>query len=579
MNKIKILYNHIERRRHIQLIIVVVFMVLSSMAEVMSLGAVLPFLGVLSSPDYIYEHHLMQPFIEFLQIDNSSQLLLPITIVFIFLALFSGIIRLILMYVMTRLSYAIGADLSINIYRRTLYQEYIVHIGRNSSEVINGVVNKANSVISNVINPILVFISSTIFIISIIATLFVIDFATASSISISLGFIYFLVVYFTRKKLQENSECVASQSTEMIKSLQEGLGSIRDVLINNAQIFYCDMYRNSDILLRRASANSYFISNSPKYILESVGIAIIAGIAYSIASGDGGVNEVIPLVGGIALGMQRLLPILQAAYGSYSLIKGASASFSDTLELLNQPLPEYANQLPEKPILFEDEIKLSNLSFRYDRSTPWVLKDVNLVIKKGMNIGFVGKTGSGKSTLLDILMGLLYPTTGQLTIDGKIVTLENIRSWRAHISHVPQSIYLMDAAIEENIALGTLKDKINHGRVEAAAKKADIHDLIMGYKDQYKTIVGERGMRLSGGQRQRIGIARALYRKANVLIFDEATSALDGETEKSVMKNIEKLDSDLTVLVIAHRLTTLEKCDVVIELKDGKTTIKKNKTK
>jgi len=194
------------------------------------------------------------------------------------------------------------------------------------------------------------------------------------------------------------------------------------------------------------------------------------------------------------------------------------------------------------------------------------LKDINLSLKKGSRIGFIGVTGSGKSTLIDIIMGLLPTTNGNLAIDQQLIDNQNRRAWQAHIAHVPQNIYLSDSSISENIAFGVSKDKIDHQRVKKAAQQAQIAELIEGWKDGYQTFVGERGIRLSGGQRQRIGIARALYKKADILIFDEATSALDNETEREVMAAIEELGEEITVLIIAHRLTTLKECDKIVKL-------------
>jgi len=570
------LWNHLSKRRQKQFWFLLILMILASISEIVSVGAVLPFLGILTTPDQIYQHPLMQPVNNMLNITSSDQLLLPITIAFILAVMLAGIIRLTLLYVMTRLTYATGADLSINIYRRTLYQEYSVHVARNSSEVINGIVNKTNIVISGVISPTLNLISSTIIVAAIIGTLFVIDIVVALSASIGFGVLYYGVIRYTKKQLHENSQTIAGQSTQMVKSLQEGLGGIRDVLIDGSQQFYCNLYRNADLPLRRASGNNIFIGQSPRYVMEAVGMTLIAGIAYSMSLREEGLITAIPILGALALGAQRLLPALQQAYGAYSQLRGAHSSFQDVLDLLNQPLPKYAVQVEEgkmvEPILFKSDIALENLSFRYvaesTGGTPWGLKCINLKISKGARVGFMGITGSGKSTLLDIIMGLLSPTSGKLLVDGRPITNENKRAWQAHISHVPQNIYLSDGTIEENIAFGISKDKINHKQVKKAARQAQISELIEDWSDGYQTFVGERGIKLSGGQRQRIGIARALYKEADILIFDEATSALDNETEQSVMKAIESLERDLTILIIAHRLTTLKGCDQIFSLSE-----------
>jgi len=541
-------------------------MIIASLAEIVSIGTVLPFLGILIAPEQIYQHALMQPIIQILALTESKQLILPLTILFVSAALLAGVIRLTLLYAMTRLSYATGSDLSINIYRRTLYQAYEVHVSRNSSEVINGIITKTNTVIGGVISPTLNLVSSIILLVGIMGALFAINTTIALSASICFGLLYWVVIRYTKTHLKDNSKTIADQSTQMIKSLQEGLGGIRDVLIDGTQQFYCKLYRNADLPLRRASGNNQFISGSPRYAMEAIGMTLIAGLAYLMTQQESEMLTAIPVLGALALGAQRLLPALQQAYASYSTIKGSKSSFEDVLNLLDQPLPEHADQPLPEPISFSQEIKLNNLNFRYSEDAPWVLKNVNLSLKKGSRIGFMGVTGSGKSTLLDIIMGLLPVTEGGLMIDNQTINSQNRRAWQAHIAHVPQNIYLSDGTIEENIAFGIAKELIDHQRIKKAAQQAQIAELIEEWKDGYQTLVGERGVRLSGGQRQRIGIARALYKQANVLIFDEATSALDNETEQAVMDAIEDLDKEVTILIIAHRLTTLKGCDEIIKL-------------
>jgi ATP-binding cassette, subfamily B, bacterial PglK len=569
---LKQLWKHLTKRRKKQFGLLLILMLLASFAEIVSISAVLPFLGVLTAPEQVYQYPLMQPLIQFLELTKPNQLVLPLTIAFITAAILAGVIRLTLLYAMTRLSYATGADISINIYRRTLYQEYATHVARNSSEVINGIITKTNTVIGGVVNPILILISSIVLLVGIMSALFAIDVRVALTASIGFGVLYWGVIRYTKTKLQKNSQVIADQSTMMIKSLQEGLGGIRDVLIDGSQQFYCNIYRSADLPLRRASGNIAFISGSPRYAMEAIGMTLIAWLAYVMTQQEGGMTTAIPVLGALALGAQRLLPTLQQAYGSYSTIKGAKSSFQDVLNLLEQPLPDYAasttfnSLLPTVHIPFEKEIRLNNLGFRYAEDAPWVLKKINLTLPKGARIGFMGVTGSGKSTLLDIVMGLLPVTDGNIAVDNQIITINNKREWQAHIAHVPQNIYLSDSTIEENIAFGIPKELINHQQVEKAAKQAQIAELIGEWKDGYQTFVGERGIRLSGGQRQRIGIARSLYKQADVLIFDEATSALDNETEQAVMDAIEGLGRDLTIMIIAHRLTTLKGCDQIVRL-------------
>jgi ABC-type bacteriocin/lantibiotic exporter with double-glycine peptidase domain len=393
------------------------------------------------------------------------------------------------------------------------------------------------------------------------------------AISAFLGFgtIYMVVVLATKNALVRDSQRVNDKTNQVIKALQEGLGGIRDVLIDGAQDVYCKVYRNADLPLRRATANIAIIGGCPRYILEALGMVLIAVLAYTLADTPTGIANSIPILGALALGAQRLLPVLQQAYSSWTAMCGGQASLIETLKLLDQPLPPHADAALPAAMPFKDCITLNSLAFRYTENTPWVLKPgLNLSIKKGSRIGFIGTTGSGKSTLLDIIMGLLEPTKGSFVVDKVRITRQNQRGWQARIAHVPQTIFLGDKSIEENVAFGVPVEKIDHARVRQAAKKAQIAQTIESWDEQYKTVVGERGVKLSGGQRQRIGIARALYKQADVIVFDEATSALDSNTEGEVMEAIESLGHEITVLLVAHRLTTLKNCTQIVELADGK---------
>jgi ATP-binding cassette subfamily B protein len=296
---------------------------------------------------------------------------------------------------------------------------------------------------------------------------------------------------------------------------------------------------------------------------------LVAAIAYLLTQGDGGIAEAVPVLGALALGAQRMLPAMQSAYAAWVTIIGDVQSLSDVTELLDQPMPRELDQLRINSLDFNDSIVMDGVAFRYGRNGPWVLEGVDLQIKKGTRVGLIGVTGAGKSTLLDIVMGLLLPSKGLLKIDGQTISPENQRAWQACIAHVPQSIFLTDRSIEENIAFGVEPHLIDRKRVLMAAAQAQIHDTIESWVHGYKTVVGERGIRLSGGQRQRIGIARALYKRADVLILDEATSALDSDTESAVMEAIEALNRNLTVIIIAHRISTLRDCDQIVEIGSG----------
>jgi ATP-binding cassette subfamily B protein len=545
-----------------------VLMLFASLAELVSIGSVLPFLGVLTAPNHIFGHPSAQPFIHALGIVRADQLLLPLSIAFALSAIAAGAMRLLLLWATSRLAQAIGADLSFDIYRRTLYQPYAVHVARNSSEVISGITSKAGGV-TNTLMALLTLAGSAVMLVTVLVALTAVNTTIALIAFGGFGLAYAAIVRATRSSLIRNSQRIAHESTQVIKCLQEGLGGIRDVLIDGTQATYCQIYRNADLPLRRAHGSIAFVSGGPRYAMEVLGMLLITFLAFSLAQQADGIAKAIPILGAFALGAQRLLPAMQQAYAAWSSIQGGLASLQDTLDLLEQPLPRSANEPITERMEFKREIVANRISFRYSAQTAWVLKDVSFSIAKGSRVGFVGTTGSGKSTLLDIIMDLLQPTEGSIEVDGRPLSAGNQRAWQAHIAHVPQAIFLADSTIEENIAFGIPKDQIDSERVRQVASQAQIAASIEAWPNQYQTLVGERGIRLSGGQRQRIGIARALYKNADVIIFDEATSALDSETELSVMQSIEGLSEELTILIIAHRVTTLKNCTRIVELGDG----------
>ena len=414
-------------------------------------------------------------------------------------------------------------------------------------------------------------VSSILITIAILLALMAIEPVVAVGVLLGFGAIYIVVMLISRTALSGHSRSINHETNRVIKVLQEGLGGIRDVLIDGTQATYCLIFRNADLPLRRAQASVHVIKFGPRYGIEALGMVLIGAIAYSLAIRPSGFADAIPVLGAMALGAQRLLPMIQTIYACWAAMRASYSVLYEVLDLLDQPLPAYVGAPPEPLLPFQYTITLSNLTFRYEQDAPWVFQDgVSLSIPKGSRTGFIGATGRGKSTLLDIIMALLTPTSGNLAIDGVRIDEQNFRGWQGHLAHVPQAIFLSDTTIAENIAFGVPVEDIDYVRVREAAQKAQIAQTIDSWSDQYDTIVGERGIRLSGGQRQRIGIARALYKQADVIVFDEATSALDNNTERTVMEAIENLDDELTVIIVAHRLTTLKNCTQIVELDDGK---------
>jgi ATP-binding cassette subfamily B protein len=355
-----------------------------------------------------------------------------------------------------------------------------------------------------------------------------------------------------------------------MKTIQESLGAIRDIILDGSHDMYIQEYVESDRNLKRIEQKTQMICQYPGYIVEACTISLFVLLACVIALRPDGITQAIPTLGGIVFGAKRLVPPLQLIYGNWTMLASQRDATFKALDILERCSEPVARQLPKEPIPFDRSIDFVDTAFRYRPETELVLCGVNLSIPRGTRLGIKGPTGSGKSTLIDILMGLLTPTSGVIEVDGVTIDESNIRRWQTRIAHVPQAIYLADITIAENIAIGIPQSEIDMARVRDCARKARIDDYIDSLNEGYKTYVGERGVRLSGGQRQRIGIARALYKQADVIVLDEATSALDNDTEAAVMDAIDSLDRGLTLIIVAHRLSTLEKCDRIIEIRNGR---------
>lgn len=564
------LSGYLSKKRKSQLLLLFMVMILSGVAELITLGLFVPFLSALSDPDKLWEIPTIRTIANYTNMSNSSELIIPLTLLFTLAAIFSTFIRLLNLRLNCQLAASIGSDISCEVFKRTIYKPYAFHVRSNSSSLISGIATNLNRTVA-AINGFLQLMTSLIVAIGLFIGLLLINWKLAVGTGVLFGSIYSYIALTSRIKLKFASNKIANLAEQQIKIIQEGLGAIREVILGNNQVYYLEKYKEIDVVYRGLLANNKFISAYPRYSIEGTGLVIMALIGGILALQKGNGNEtVLTLLGALALGAQRLLPALQQIYGSWSNIKGFSGDLSKVLYLLRQPIVNTPSNL--NPIGFTEKITLENISFSYSLHEPDVLKGVSMEIYNGDRIGIIGGSGSGKSTITDIIMGLLEPTKGRIFVDNVDLydsSKNSVRQWQDIVTHVPQSIYLSDNTIAENIAFGIPYDEIDHARVKEAAKQAEIDKFIQNSLGGYESIVGERGMRLSGGQRQRIAIARALYKKAQVMVFDEATSALDVDTETAVMAGIEGLSDSLTIIIIAHRLSTTKCCNRVFSLNNG----------
>jgi ATP-binding cassette, subfamily B, bacterial PglK len=545
----------------------IIFMIAASIAELVSIGSVLPFLAVLTNPESVASLPYVGDFFNF---EDPDKLILTVTIIFASAVIISGFIRLLLLRRLTNLSFTTGSEIATLAYSKAIQRSYSDHVQSNSSELISTITNKTHSTIFTTLIPVLTIISST-FIISIILAALIFFNPLIAIVSIScISFIYIIISIFSRKKLIEGSQIIANKNDELVRVLQESLGGIREIIIDNSHNLYIDSYRKIDYDFRMAQSSRTIIGQSPRYWMEAIGMVLIAFFSYYMARTSDSFVSVVPILGTIALAAQRILPVMQLAYGAWANIQSGSYSMEDILDILNENNPNLPQQNSFKNFSFNHELVLDNVDFYHVNSDIPTLKNINLTVKKGQKIGIIGETGSGKSTLMDIMMGLLIPSSGSIVIDGIKINFNNLKKWQSKISHVSQAIFLVDATVNENIAFGVPKSKINQSLINQSAKTSHSLDFIKKLNNGLDSRVGERGTQLSGGQLQRIGIARALYKEKEVIFFDEATSALDLQTEEKIMNNIFELKKDLTMVMIAHRLETLKKCDFIVELKEGK---------
>ena len=379
-----------------------------------------------------------------------------------------------------------------------------------------------------------------------------------------------------KNRLKGNSNFIALANQKQVKYIQEGFGSIRDIILDKSYKNFIDIYKNIDKKMRIRNADSIFLSIYPRNILEVVGLIFLVSIAIVMYfTNQSNINNVLPLLGAFALGAQRLLPAMQQSYNSWATINAYSSEISFVIESLSQKVLidlEKDRKLNKKKKLniFKNKIHFKSIGFKYQKDSPLILENINLEINKGEKIGIIGPTGEGKSTFIDILMGLLKPTYGEILVDGvNIHSAKYVEIWMKNLAHVPQNIYLTDNSFAETIAFGIRKDEIDFAKVKQCANMAKISSYIESCPRGYETFVGEGGINLSGGQKQRIGIARSLYKGSELIIFDEATSALDRKTEEEVMDSIRNLSKGKTILLVAHRLSTLKFCDRILKIEKG----------
>jgi len=547
-------------------------MILSGLSELISLYSVFPLILYISETNPEDRINKLSGSFNLFSNIISNIGLGYFSLIFIVVIIFTTFIRIFNIYINYKLAAKIAVDLCDLALRKVLNQDYLFFVQRNSAEIISTLIIKSNMAVFS-IQLFFQCLTGLIISLAIIVVLFAINFKVSLFLGFLFSIIYLLISFYSFRTLQNNGRIIASRSDEKIKILQESIGGIRDLILDSNQYIFGKLYHNAETDIRNREANNQVIAFIPRYTIEGLAIILlIAVLVLNTRFNPSQTTVVIALAGTFALGTQRLLPSMQLVYGSWATIQFQKKGVIEILDLLslndNYKDKSFAKI---KALPLRKSVKLKNIYYHFD-DDHLILNDINLTIKKGEKIGIIGKTGSGKSTLLDIFMGLLFPQDGNIYFDNVEISKdnENYLAWRKSISHVPQSIFLADASIAENIAFGIDSSQIDMNKVKEAAIAANLLSFINSKKNKFDTYIGERGIQLSGGQRQRIGIARALYKGGDILVLDEATSALDSKTESSIMKSVMKLSDKKTILIVAHRLSTLSKCDKIYELKNSR---------
>lgn len=563
---LKTFFKALPARRRRQGLLMLLLMLVGAAAEMLSISAVLVFLTVITNPQRLTSSRAWQASQSVLHFHGDP--LLIATSLFVLVMVLSGTIRVALIWATNAVVVNAGLDFTEQAFEKVTRQKYDFYLNTGSDQIVSRMekIYHTNNILQAGVQG---FVSAVVAGLIIIFLLIL-----NTSIAVTLGLVlvgtYVGITVLTRSILGRNSEVLAVAHTERVKRIQEAVGGIRDILIDRSQgVFQADFDRCCDRIRRPQVVNSV-IPNAPRIVVEVMGMVVIAGLALLLSSRGGGLTAALPLLGGLAIGAQRLLPLLQQAYfglSSFFAYRQAVLEVGGMLAMKSDLTPAE----PGDQRALASGIKFDKVSFGYV-DLHYVLRSVSFNIGKGERVGIIGTTGSGKSTLTDLLLGLLEPDEGRILIDGRPLDRDSLASWQAQVAHVPQSIYLSDDNLIGNIAFGVARGDVDPALVESAARAAGIHDFIVGLPEQYQTRCGERGVRLSGGQRQRIGIARALYKRATVLVLDEATSALDNETEKAVMQSISELSSEITIVMIAHRLTSLAECSRILHIEGGQVT-------
>jgi ABC-type multidrug transport system fused ATPase/permease subunit len=545
---------------------------LMAFSTVIGIASIAPFFAVLGDPQLIDSSAPLRWLFVHLGFSRRG-FEVALGLGFLAVVLLANLINVFGAFVMIRLSYRISTEVQSTLFEEYLARPYIFHAKTNSAVIFNNVINETNRITNDVLRNAFPLVTNVATVVLIILSVTWLNPLVAAAMLVALGGGYIAIYLALRNWLLRSGHMQSTYLIEQTKIVNESLGAIKEILVLRIQGFFRGNFERTSRSLSRKSATSQLVYQSPKYIMECVTVTGLVLVALLAARGDGGIGPWLGQLTFVGFSAYRLLPTLQQAFASLVRIRGERAAFTAIApdlrlararkDVVGLADASWLNR-PDKDICLHD------ISFRYERDRPPAVSGITLRIPARAAIGFVGGNGSGKTTLVDVIAGLLVPEVGRIEVDGTVLDSANRAAWQSRIAYVPQNIFLLDSSIAQNVALGVAAPAIDRARLETAAKLAQLDEFVGTLPQGFEHRIGERGINLSGGQRQRIGIARALYTNASVLILDEATNALDGLTEQELMTTIMRLRGSHTIILIAHRLSTVRACDIIFEFERGR---------
>jgi HlyD family secretion protein len=544
--------------------------------ELITVASIGPFMLVVTDPGILYSENILANVYEWSGSEGTSEFVLFLGVIVISILAIGTMISTYTIWVLSLFGQELGVSIQNTLFNYYLNKNWLFHSKENSANLIKQITAETNRVKSGIINPLIMLNARIFTAIFIITSMVIYDPYVAIIALLIFGIAYLSIYQMIRSRLSKNSKDVSNSHTERYKELSEGLGGIRDVLFLRIQEKYMKRFKRSGRVFARGQGSIVALSQIPRYFMELIAFSsIIIFILYLMGSHDRSLSAVVPVLSVYALAGVKLLPAFQQVYASISTIQGNLSAFDSIREDFKNSqneelLIEKENESNFDQFKIGQKIELRDISFSYPGKLNSALNNLNIEIPVNKTVGIVGSSGSGKSTIIDIILGLITPDSGEIVIDGEfIIHKNNISLMQEKIGFVPQSIFLSDASIKENIAFGKSINEINKSRIQNSVMLANLDEFISTLPDGLNTQVGQNGMQLSGGQRQRIGIARALYRESEILIFDEATSSLDNVTEALVMDAINNFGKTKTIIIVAHRLSTVQKCDKLYLVDNG----------